>query len=237
VRGCRNSRRHPAPVQAPPGLYCSAQVARNLGLEKMAQGLAERSLGCRSRESRLPCSPKTHGGTGHSPRGFTEAARIGTARPHDGPRSNRGIRMIQKSGPDMVIFTTRERQPIAVVEAKARAVPPSFRSSVLRQLASYSTAVDTPWAILVEPETTSFFRGGDFTRPCAVVPTQQVLATTKLSSLATIGERTLLLAADRWLDELGHNQELAGEYPLLADLANEVAKGTLSTEDWPNSSR
>src|SRR5262245_23828589 len=104
------------------------------------------------------------------------------------------------SKPDLVVL--KQGRPVAVVEAKARPVPPSFQQAVLHQLRNFAAHTGSRWSILVDPENVTIFRGTNVDRPWITLSTGELLRPTTLSRSGVVGERVLLEAVDRWLHAL-----------------------------------
>lgn len=133
------------------------------------------------------------------------------------------------SKPDLVFL--KQGRPVAVVEAKGRPVPASFRDAVHRQLHSYVTATNSRWSILVDPDRTTIFRSQELNKPLSVLSTGEVLGTAQIRS-GVIGERVLLQAINRWIHELARHREVLESHPELREFVDDFSDGITSTEDW-----
>jgi hypothetical protein len=131
--------------------------------------------------------------------------------------------------PDLVI-RSKEGRVIAVVEAKSRPVSRTFESPVYEQLRNYTNAVNGSWAVLVDPETTRIFRQSDLTHPWVTFSTGEILESVSRGQLPVIGERTLLVALNRWLKDPRSRTALVARYPSLGEFFADV--GVTSTEEW-----
>ena len=131
---------------------------------------------------------------------------------------------------DMVVL--RDGKPIAVIEAKRHPVRPPFQEPVVRELSEYSTSVNSPWMVLVDPEKTQFFRSGEMTRPIATLSTGEIVEQETPSRPDVIGERTLLFAVDRWLHGLPQRTQFVSRHPELRDFALDISNHITTERDW-----
>lgn len=128
--------------------------------------------------------------------------------------------------PDLVVL--REGRPVAVVEAKGRPVQPPFQESVVRQLQAFSTSVNSPWLLLVDPEKTQIFRSIDITRPVVTLSTGEIVRQETPVRPSVIGERTVLFAVDRWL----HDPALVAQHAELREFAKDLSNHVTIVRDW-----
>src|SRR5262245_15343614 len=104
------------------------------------------------------------------------------------------------SKPDLVVL--KQGRPVAVVEAKARPVPPSFQQASLNPLRNFSADTGSRLSNLVGSEDVTNFRGTNVDRALITLSTGELLRPTTLSRSGVVGERVLLEAVDRWLHAL-----------------------------------
>jgi hypothetical protein len=97
-------------------------------------------------------------------------------------------------------------RPVVIVEAKGRVIPLEFRLPVLEQLRSYARAARAKWSVLVDPEMARIYQGIPDDEPAVEILSSQILATTGLSDVRIVGAAVLLLAIQRWLEEMAENR-------------------------------
>ncbi len=112
-------------------------------------------------------------------------------------------------------------RPSVIVEAKARRIRDTFRSSILAQLRDYASKTGGRWFLLADPETIRIYQDPELGQPVAEIATEEVLRTVGLSSVEVIGEGVLLLALDRWFKAIAGNGK-SGLSPALSDFAHAV---------------
>jgi hypothetical protein len=133
--------------------------------------------------------------------------------------------------PDLVVL--RDGRPVLVAEAKGRAIEEPYHESVVRQLQAYSTSVNSPWALLADPQKTEIYRGIDFTRPVVTFSTGEILGDEVPRHSTVIGERTLVYVLDRWLSEIPRRRErLVARHPELMDFANDLSNHITTQREW-----
>lgn len=132
--------------------------------------------------------------------------------------------------PDLVVL--REGRPVAVIEAKGRPVQAPFQESVVRQLQDFSTSVNSPWLLLIDPVNTQIFRSVDITRPVTTLSTGEIVQQEPPFRPSVIGESTLLFAVDRWLHDLPQRRALFDRHPELKDLAKDLSNHITTVREW-----
>jgi len=131
--------------------------------------------------------------------------------------------------PDRVFYVGS--RPLVVVEAKDRALRPQFRESLIQQLHAYSTDCNSPWFLVVDSERTSVYRTAG-RRPVATLSTGEIVRDEIGSKLDVVGEQTLLLAVDKWLNDRRSLGRFADRYPELQEFVSDVSSAsTIRTGD------
>ena len=122
--------------------------------------------------------------------------------------------------PDLLLI--KDGRPLVVVEAKTRPISPDFESAVCQPLQAYSTEIGSRWALLIDPKAARIFHDN---KPVETLSTEEILGKPGkplASGPRVIGEQTLLIAADQWLHELPHRDDVLRYHPKLQEFASEL---------------
>jgi hypothetical protein len=98
---------------------------------------------------------------------------------------------------DLVLFA--EGRPLLLVEAKSGLIPARLHATAIEQLRSLAERVRPAWTMLIDPETARIFRGVDVDHVYGSIPTSEIVALAGLGDVSTLGEYTLRLAVERWM--------------------------------------
>lgn len=125
-----------------------------------------------------------------------------------------------------------EGQPIAVIEAKGITIPSDFQSAVMEQLRWYSRETASPWAVVIDPNSARFYRSERIGELVAELPTDEIIRLAAFDRPLPIGERTLMLAIERWLAAVAGTHE-ANQYPELAEFFADIKHFDTLVRDVP----
>lgn len=98
---------------------------------------------------------------------------------------------------DLVLFAGG--RPLLLVEAKSRLIPEWLHSAAIEQLRSLAERLRPAWTMLIDPETARIFRGVEVDNVYGSIPTHEIVELARLGDVLTLGEHTLRLAVERWV--------------------------------------
>ncbi len=90
---------------------------------------------------------------------------------------------------------------IAVVEAKALALPPNLLAVAHEQLRRYVQETGSAWSVLADPDLVRVYERDVFGEPVATFSTNLLLQAAGLEAAPHVGEGVLVLALQRWLED------------------------------------
>lgn len=122
------------------------------------------------------------------------------------------------------------RQPLILVEAKSRDIPPDLERVVEAQLRLFAEETGSTWLVLLEPRRTRVFRRNGAVESVAAFPTDEVMEVAGIAPPAIVGERTLLLAAERWIRALPAAAKFVSNHPEIAPFVDAARRVTDS--EW-----